>query len=564
MGQPPVDRERSVLTMLFTDIVGSTELLAGMGDDEWSRVLEAHDAVVREALQQFDGREVKTVGDGFVAVFSRPGLAVQCAQAVVAGTQEIGVPVRVGLHCGEVEVRGHDVVGVGVHVAARVAALARSGEVLISDTVRDLVAGGGFSFQPRGTRTLKGVPGRRKLFAVEHSSSPPAAAEPAPPARTSSKPAKRPAKAAAGKAATKTPKRSSNAPAVRLVLADDHPLWRKTLRGLLEHDGACEVVAEAGDGREVVDLVAEHVPDVVVMDVDMPEFDGIRATAQVVDLNDAKVLILSAVKEREQVLAAVRAGARGYMLKTAGGSDIADAVRRIHGGEVVFPPELTPLVLAELRKTAAAVPSNGIRVALAAARVVDREGLGTLLSEEGFEVVFKGVDPAAAMSAVDRGEADVAVLDTDDANATPAARAHLLVLADELDPSMILEQGDLSGGGYVLKKQLDRPSVLSDAVRRVASGEVVLDPEFVSQLLEAKRAPRTSPLDALSQRETEVLASMAEGHSNQSIADRLHLGTKTVEGHIAAIFGKLGLEATPHDHRRVKAVVTYLESAGSP
>lgn len=220
----------------------------------------------------------------------------------------------------------------------------------------------------------------------------------------------------------------------RLILADDHPLWRETLKGLLEHGGTAVVVAEAGTGDEAIAAAKTVQADVVLMDIDMPERDGIDAARVISELdNGPKVLMLSSMKEREEVVASVRAGACGYVLKTAGRDEVADAVRRVHEGELVFPPELATIVLAELRE---------------------------------------------------------------------------------------------SGGGA------------------------------------AGRAARPGGLASLTPRERDVLGLIAEGASNQAIADRLHLSAKTVEAHIGAIFTKLDLEPSSEQHRRVHAALRFLTESG--
>lgn len=155
-------------------------------------------------------------------------------------------------------------------------------------------------------------------------------------------------------------------PPIRVIIADDHPLWRETLRGLLEHGGSASVVAEAGTGNEAL-RAAKTVPsDVVLMDIDMPERDGIDAARAITELDDGpRVLMLSSIKERDEVAASVRAGACGYLLKTARRDEVMDAVRRVHAGELAFPAELATIVLAELRAsgsgaTAPTVPSGGM------------------------------------------------------------------------------------------------------------------------------------------------------------------------------------------------------------
>ena len=165
--RPEVEVERILTTVLFTDIVGSTARVASLGDERWHSLLDAHDRAVREQLRRFRGREINTTGDGFVISFDGPARAIRCAKAAIESTGKLGVQLRVGLHTGECEVRGDDLGGLAVHIAARVGALAAPGEVLVSGTVKDLVVGSGIEFADRGEHELKGVPGSWKLFAVE-------------------------------------------------------------------------------------------------------------------------------------------------------------------------------------------------------------------------------------------------------------------------------------------------------------------------------------------------------------------------------------------------------------
>lgn len=163
------DTERELATIVFTDIVGSTEHAAALGDNHWRDVLDNHDTTIRHALERFRGREVNTAGDGFVATFSSPSAAIACADAIVEAVGALGIEVRVGIHAGEVEVRGEsrsDVAGMAVHIGARVAALAAPSEVLVSSTVRDIVTGSRHRFADRGASDLKGVPGRWRLYAL--------------------------------------------------------------------------------------------------------------------------------------------------------------------------------------------------------------------------------------------------------------------------------------------------------------------------------------------------------------------------------------------------------------
>lgn len=156
--------ERVLATVLFTDVVESTERLVDAGDRDWRVLLDRHDAMVRTQLARFRGREVSTAGDSFFAVFDAPARAVRCAQAIVAGARALGIDVRAGVHTGECEVRGDDYSGIAVHVGARVAALAGAGEVLTTSTVKDLVAGSGIAFADRGEHVLKGVPDAWRIF----------------------------------------------------------------------------------------------------------------------------------------------------------------------------------------------------------------------------------------------------------------------------------------------------------------------------------------------------------------------------------------------------------------
>jgi class 3 adenylate cyclase len=160
------DAERLLTTIVFTDIVGSTERAALLGDDRWRDLLDNHDTIVRHELQRFSGREVNTAGDGFVATFSSPSAAIACADEIVDAVQVLGIEVRVGIHAGEVEVRGTDVAGMAVHIGARVAALADPSEVLVSSTLRDIVTGSRHRFGDRGENSLKGVPGQWRLYSL--------------------------------------------------------------------------------------------------------------------------------------------------------------------------------------------------------------------------------------------------------------------------------------------------------------------------------------------------------------------------------------------------------------
>jgi class 3 adenylate cyclase len=161
------DPDRVLATVLFTDVVSSTERAAQAGDRRWRDLFEAHKRVVRRELERRRGREVNTAGDGFLATFDGPARAVRCACSIVDGVRDLGLDVRAGVHTGEIELAGNDVTGIAVHIGSRVQDLARPGEVLVSRTVVDLVAGSGLAFSDRGEHELKGVPGRFQLYAVD-------------------------------------------------------------------------------------------------------------------------------------------------------------------------------------------------------------------------------------------------------------------------------------------------------------------------------------------------------------------------------------------------------------
>jgi class 3 adenylate cyclase len=161
------DPDRVLATVLFTDVVGSTETATRVGDRAWRSLLERHHQVVRRALARWRGREIDTAGDGFLATFDGPARAIRCAVAATEGIRALGLQIRAGLHTGEVEIAGGDVRGIAVHIGSRVAGLAAPGEVLVSRTVADLVAGSGIVFAERGEHELKGVSGTWLVYAVE-------------------------------------------------------------------------------------------------------------------------------------------------------------------------------------------------------------------------------------------------------------------------------------------------------------------------------------------------------------------------------------------------------------
>jgi class 3 adenylate cyclase len=161
-----VTTDRILATLLFTDIVDSTSKAAAIGDTEWRALLERHNEFVREELVRFRGREVNTTGDGFLATFDGPARAIECALAARDQLKTLNIDIRAGVHTGEIEIMGDDIGGIGVHIGSRVSAFAGPGEVMVSRTVKDLVAGSGIEFEDRGSHRLKGVPEEWQLYSV--------------------------------------------------------------------------------------------------------------------------------------------------------------------------------------------------------------------------------------------------------------------------------------------------------------------------------------------------------------------------------------------------------------
>jgi serine/threonine-protein kinase len=355
------------------------------------------------------------------------------------------------------------------------------------------------------------------------------------------------------------------------MLVDDHPLWIDTVRKLLEQEGA-KVVAESSDGVEAVGTASVAKPDVVVMDLDLPSMNGVEVTRRLVaDHPDLKVLVLSASDAEEQVVKAVRAGAAGYLVKTAAAEEIGEAVRRINGGEMVFPPALAGAVLDALRGHAPAAPEEPLQVGVADDSALRREALASALREAGFIVTGTGgVSELPAMIEAEPPDVAIVAIATGREPQPEEMRTlreirdegdvRIFVLAEGVETSVAIEllEDAPSGLGYLLSDRVSNVRALADAVRRVGKGESVIDPQVVSRLVGP--VGERSPLADLTSAEREVLALMAEGRSNQAISERLFLRLKTVEARVGTIFSKLGLEPAADDHRRVLAVLTYLRS----
>ena len=160
------ETDRVLATVLFSDIVGSTATALDLGDKDWKALLARHDSAVRKQLQRFRGREVKTLGDGFLVTFDGPARAVRCAEGIIQDLDSLGLQVRAGIHTGEIELIGNDIGGIAVHIASRIGAIAAPGEIVVSSTVKDLSAGSGIIFEDRGVHALKGIPDPWQLYAA--------------------------------------------------------------------------------------------------------------------------------------------------------------------------------------------------------------------------------------------------------------------------------------------------------------------------------------------------------------------------------------------------------------
>ena len=163
-----IETDRALATVMFTDIVESTKRAAALADRQWRTLVDNHDKLVREQLARFRGCEIKNLGDGFLATFDGPARAVRCASSIVESVYSLGIDVRIGIHTGEVELKGDDIGGIAVNTAARVADIAGPGSILVSSTVRDLVAGSGLRFEDRGRHALKGLPEDVQIYNALH------------------------------------------------------------------------------------------------------------------------------------------------------------------------------------------------------------------------------------------------------------------------------------------------------------------------------------------------------------------------------------------------------------
>jgi DNA-binding NarL/FixJ family response regulator/class 3 adenylate cyclase len=330
------------VTILFTDLVGSASLFDKAGDEEADALRREHFAALRAAVAEHDGREVKSTGDGLMVAFQSAVAAVRCAVAMQhATTGGDGLTIRVGLDAGEPLPDGEDLYGKPVIVASRLCETASAGEILASEVVRQ-VAGPRVAelMQPAGALRLPGMSERVVAAQVRWRSD---EDDEAP---------------------------GSDPPAVAreitIVVADDQQLVRTGLRVILDAEPDMRVVGEAADGRAALDVVRRRKPDLVLMDIRMPELDGLRAAEEILsdeDL-DAAVLMLTTFDLDEYVYEALRIGASGFLLKDAPSDRLLDAVRVAAAGDALLAPSITRRLIERFAR-AARPGSDGVPAALA-------------------------------------------------------------------------------------------------------------------------------------------------------------------------------------------------------
>jgi DNA-binding NarL/FixJ family response regulator len=305
-------------TVLFTDIVGSTDLASRIGDREWKELLETHHRVIRSHLERLGGREMDTAGDGFFAVFDSPGRGIECAREILTSLRELGIEIRVALHMGECEVIGRKVGGIAVHVGARILSTAGAGEVRVSSTVRDVVSGSGVQFHDQGIHALKGIPGEWHLYSVvgDHQASSP-----------------------------------------RVVVAEDVMLMREGIVRLLR-DAGFDVVGEAEDLDGLMRAVALARPDAVIVDIRMPPThtdEGLVAARRIrTEYPETGVLVLSQYIEPSYAMRLIEEhpDSVGYLLKERlfDVAVLVDALRRIAEGECVIDPTIVSRLVGRRRR----------------------------------------------------------------------------------------------------------------------------------------------------------------------------------------------------------------------
>jgi DNA-binding NarL/FixJ family response regulator/class 3 adenylate cyclase len=325
----------SFLTILFTDLVGSTSLFARRGDDAADAIRREHFAVLRAAISAHEGREIKSTGDGVMAAFSSAVAAVKCAVAMQRATaaQGHGLELRVGLDAGEPLADGDDLYGTTVIVASRLCAAAEPGEILATDLVRQIVSPRTSEpIEPTGALKLRGLSERVATARVQW--------------REDS----RPETTTDALAAART---------IGVVIADDQRLLRTGFRVIIEAEDDMRVVGEASDGRAAVDVVLRRRPDVVLMDIRMPELDGLRAAERILSEPGitTAVLMLTTFDLNEYVYEALRVGASGFLLKDAPADSLLEAIRVVAAGDALLAPSITRRLIGHF--TSAARPDSG-------------------------------------------------------------------------------------------------------------------------------------------------------------------------------------------------------------
>jgi DNA-binding NarL/FixJ family response regulator len=316
--------EGSFVTVLFTDLVGSASLFARLGDEQADGLRREHFATLRRVIAEHDGREVKSTGDGLMVAFSSAVAAVRCAVEMQRATAG-GLPLRVGLDAGEPMHEGSDLYGTPVIVASRLCEHAGEDEILASEVVCQ-IAGHRVAelIQPAGSLKLRGVDGRVASSQVLWRGEPP---PPEPVAPSSS---------------------------ISVVIADDQRLLRTGFRVILEAEPDITVVGEAGDGRSAVDLVLRRRPQVVLMDIRMPELDGLEAAERILSEPglDAAVLMLTTFDLDAYVYKSLRIGASGFLLKDTPADRLLDAVRVAASGDALLAPSITRRLIERFARTA--------------------------------------------------------------------------------------------------------------------------------------------------------------------------------------------------------------------
>ena len=320
------------VTILFTDLVRSTELLDRFGDDMADAVRRKHFAAMREAIAGHGGNEVKSTGDGLMVAFASAAAAVRCAIAMQRACADQGLGLRLGLDAGEPIAERGDLYGRPVTVASRLCDAAGDGEILVSETVRAVAAGRvPEPISPVGAIRLKGIADRVAVAQVQWRDAAPLATQADSPTRP-----------------------------VTVVIADDQRLLRSGFRVILDAESDITVIGEADNGQSAVDVVKRRRPDVVLMDIRMPEMNGLEAAKRITsdaDLHTA-VLMLTTFDSSEYVYEALRIGASGFLLKDAPADRLLDAVRVAAAGDALLAPSITRRLIEQFARAARPAPGE--------------------------------------------------------------------------------------------------------------------------------------------------------------------------------------------------------------